>query len=118
MVYQQLNLCGLAWSAVGKPPLWFLVGCVVYVFDVYDSVSCGLVICRVGALNFQIVISLMVHKIMMNFERTISFWASINSSSTFRFLQDVISVLVKNHKLFPELYTLEELTSEKVCFQN
>jgi len=35
MVYQQLNLCGLAGSAVGKPPLWFLVACVVYVFDVY-----------------------------------------------------------------------------------
>jgi len=36
MVYQQLNLCGLAGSAVGKPPLWFLVACVVYVFNVYD----------------------------------------------------------------------------------
>jgi len=35
MVYQQLNQCGLAGSAVGKPPLRFLVACVVYVFDVY-----------------------------------------------------------------------------------
>jgi len=39
MVYRQLNRSGFAGSAVGKPPLSFLVACVVYVFDVYDSSS-------------------------------------------------------------------------------
>jgi len=41
MVDQQLNLCGLDGSAVGKPPLWFLVACMVYAFDVYDLYARG-----------------------------------------------------------------------------
>jgi len=50
MVYQQLNQCGLAGWAVGKPPLWFLVACVVYVFNVYAC--CQLLLqWHTGAMN-------------------------------------------------------------------